>query len=171
MKTCTRCGLRVEDELTKCNWCGCTELGSSDALRYKEYKPRHEGYYLGKAYGFSILSAILSFFVKLFAQGRYTYLSLVYKNDNLVLSGEYVKGIHRSSQPFYMAIPIIAALASLYYILYDKDADLNYRIRASVVSAIFIMLAIYVILSESVSVSWELKNFWDLAPFLNNVTT
>ena len=144
MKTCTRCGLRVEDELTKCNWCGCTELGSSDALRYKEYKPRHEGYYLGRVYGYSFLCALIAFGLRLFTSGTQVY----YDKYGLFVT-EVVVGIHRLLQLYFT--PFLAGIASLsvFYSIWDRDADLSYRLRAIIISTIFIALAAYALFHET----------------------
>ncbi|MBQ7341413.1 MAG: hypothetical protein IJW41_04525 [Oscillospiraceae bacterium] len=144
MKTCTRCGLRVEDELTKCNWCGCTELGSSDALRYKEYKPRHEGYYLGRVYGFAFLSALIAFVLRLFTSGVQEY----YDEFGLFVT-EVVKGIPRDLQLYFMPHIVGIASFSVFFSIWDRDADLSYRLRAIIISTIFIALAIYAILYET----------------------
>ncbi len=136
VKYCSVCGQVIKEENKFCGKCG-TAVGAtiqSDLKANVNLRQSSRGK-TGGSYLVSIISAIITFIIRITTQE--TYVSW----ENL-LDNRKVIGIDSDMKPLLTAIPVIAAIIVSLLIVSDKNKSSQEKATAFITNAIFIALAI-----------------------------
>lgn len=136
VKYCSVCGQVINEEHKFCGKCGTavSETIQPDVQANANLKQSSSGK-IGTSHFVSIISAIISFVIRIATQQTY------YSWENL-LDNRKVIGIDDDIKPFLTAIPVVAAIIVSLLIVSDKAASSQKKTTAFIVNAIFIALAI-----------------------------
>lgn len=133
---CLVCGQVIKEGNKFCGKCG-TVVGAAvqPSVKTNVNSKQSSSGKIGASYFVSIISAIISFIIRIATQETY------YSWENL-LDNRKVVGIDSDVKPFLTAIPIIAAIIVSLLIVSDKNVSSQKKTTTFIVNAIFIGLAI-----------------------------
>lgn len=136
IKFCLSCGEAIKEGNKFCAKCG-TSVGSVMQTNVSSsYNGNNSTSGKSKgSYFVSVISAIISFIIRLIAQDTF------YSWSNL-LDNRKVVGIDSDIKPFLTAIPIIAAIIVSLLIVSDKNTPSQKKATTFIVNAIFIALSV-----------------------------
>ena len=138
---CANCGASLEEDSKFCPRCGIRLRESNITyLKNDTSQPSTQvSEYTGKktigAYWVSIISAIVSFIIRISTQTKYT------SWDNL-LDNRKLLGIDSDAKPLYTIIPIVAAIIASLLLVSDQETPTHKKPTAFIINAVFIALAI-----------------------------
>ncbi len=133
---CSVCGQVIKQENKFCGKCG-TPVGVTiqpDVKANVNLRQSSSGK-TGVSYFVSIISAIITFIIRITTQETY------YSWEN-ILDNRKVIGIDSDIKPFLTAIPVIAAIVVSLLIVSDKNVSSQKKTTIFIINAIFIALAI-----------------------------
>lgn len=149
-KFCHSCGAKAENEVNKkfCFECGseiigavkfCPRCGKPQIVDVQQSNMSTSNQQISRkfkgTYPISIISAIISFIVRIAIQDTYyTYRSL--------LDNRKVVGIDSDVKPFLTVIPIIAAIIVILRITKDKNSTVQEKVSVLITNFCFIALAL-----------------------------
>lgn len=133
-KFCLECGCEIESTVKFCPKCGKNQMVN---VKQNNALPNNEltSGKLKGTYFVSVISAIISFIIRVATQSTY------YSWSNL-LDNRKVVGIDPDTKPFLTAIPAIAAIIVTLMIVTDKNSSTQKKVTALIVNLIFIVLAV-----------------------------
>lgn len=139
MKYCSKCGKEIIEEALFCQWCAAPI--KEETINQEENLPQEksaEDSQKGNAkasYFFTVISAIVTFFIRIAIQDDYIYY------DN-ILDNKRVLGIDRDMKPIFSLIPGIALIIASLIITSDKITDKQKKLNIFVVNIVYIALSV-----------------------------
>lgn len=132
VRYCLSCGEEVKEGNKFCAKCGA-EVSLTNITIDTSTAETSTGKIRG-TYFVSVISAIISFIIRISTQDTY------YSWSNL-LDNRKVVGIDSDMKPLLTAIPVIAAIIVSLLLVSDKDTPSHKKATAFIINAIFIALA------------------------------
>ena len=136
IKCCPSCGEAVNENARFCTKCGAEVAPKVEAIPHENIETKDlSDSKIKHSYFVSIISAVLSFIIRIAMQDTY------YSWENL-LDNRKIVGIDSDTKPFVTIIPVIAAVIVSLMIVPNKEIPSEKKTRACIIHAIFIALAI-----------------------------
>ena len=140
---CTNCGKEMNPKGKFCNFCGHkVEDDAAVAPKAPAYSPApvyqqsyDAGRRIAKSYAVSIISAIVSFIIRIAGQDTF------YTVEDFLRNKKFV-GLSADVKPMLTIIPALAGIIVSLLIISDEARDARRKGIAFIVNAIFIILAL-----------------------------
>ncbi len=135
MFVCKACGKSADAQDRFCAFCGGEIKSTADKGNSVESNGQTTGKSrVGKSYIFTVLSAIITFLIRVSAQTE----QKVYMSS---FNFRWAIGLDADLKPFYSLIPVVAGIIAAIIVSSDKNTPNQKKVTVLLVNAIFLILS------------------------------
>lgn len=146
---CSECGSEISEKMIFCPKCGKNLIPNVSTDNKNDNIQKSKSSKIKKTYFISIISSIITFFIRIAMQETHYSLVNIMKNRKVV-------GISNDVKPFLTALPVIASIIIALMLAKDNKSTSQEKVTAIIVNLIFIALAILFIWFD---LPYEIFNF------------